>query len=74
MLVLWPLLFLIFAIDLSLVNHAPFTNDLIEPCNLLSHSLYIGKVSGIGIQIKIITFSTTLASGGSRGILCLRKM
>jgi hypothetical protein len=59
---------------LSLTTQAALANDLIEPSNLLSHCFHVCKVSGISIQIKIITFFTTLTSGGSRGILCLRRM
>jgi hypothetical protein len=57
---------------LSLTTQATLANYLTESCNLLSYCLHVCKVSGISIQINIITFFTTLTSGGSRGILYLR--
>jgi hypothetical protein len=59
---------------LSLTTQAALANDLTEPSNLLPHCLHVFKFSGISIQIKIIIFFTTLTSGGSRGIFCLRGM
>jgi hypothetical protein len=59
---------------LSLTIQGTLANDLIESSNLFSYCLHVCKVSGISIQIKIITFFTTLASGGNGGILCLRGM